>query len=274
MARMTLRSSGVLDLAVVDNGNDHKTLVCGNAFGRQGNMSAAISMRDVAGKIIIITGASSGIGRATAIALARESAQLVMVARGEHRWEALEEEIRTAGGIATSMVLDLRQRDQVETMIRSTHARFGRIDVLINNAGFGFWGTVEKTPAPVVREIFDLNFEAPLLASQLAIPIMKAQGGGHIIDVSIVSPAATRSEFGDHVRHGDVRYRFKPTGPVQSAEDVAAAIVACIKKPKLEVYPSRLSRLLVWGNALVPGVVDKIIIRYFRDRIRTAKQQS
>ncbi|HYR90255.1 MAG TPA: SDR family NAD(P)-dependent oxidoreductase [Terriglobia bacterium] len=277
-------------------------------------MSAAISMRDVAGKIIIITGASSGIGRATAIALARESAQLVMVARREHRLAALEEEIRTAGGIATSMVLDLRQRDQVETMIRSTHARFGRIDVLINNAGFGFWGTVEKTPAPVVREIFDLNFEAPLLASQLAIPIMKAQGGGHIInvssvvgkrglplsgiycatkfalqgiseslrlevkdsniDVSIVSPAATRSEFGDHVRHGDVRYRFKPTGPVQSAEDVAAAIVACIKKPKLEVYPSRLSRLLVWGNALVPGVVDKIIIRYFRDRIRTAKQQS
>jgi short-subunit dehydrogenase len=271
-------------------------------------------MRDIAGKIIIITGASSGIGRATALALAREPAQLVLVARRENRLAELEEEIRKAGGSATSMVLDLRRRDHVETMIRSTHDRFGRIDVLINNAGFGFLGTVENTPAPVVREIFDLNFEAPLLASQLAIPIMKIQGGGHIInvssvvgkrglplsgiycatkfalqgiseslrievkdsgiDVSVVSPAATVSEFGEHVRHGDTRYSFKPTGRVQSAEDVAAAIVACIKKPKLEVYPSRMSRLLVWGNALVPGLVDKVIIRHFRDRIRTARLHS
>ncbi len=277
-------------------------------------MKTSIPMRDIAGKIIIITGASSGIGRATALALAREPAQLVLVARRHDRLAALEEEIRKAGGIATSMVLDLRQRDQVETMIRSTHDRFGRVDVLINNAGFGFLGSVEKTPAPVVREIFDLNFEAPLLASQLVIPIMQAQGGGHIInvssvvgkrglplsgiycatkfalqgiseslrlevkdsgiDVSIVSPAATRSEFGEHVRHGDVRHKFQPTGHVQSAEEVAAAIVACIKKPKLEVYPSRLSRLLVWGNALAPSLVDKIISRYFRDRIRAAKQHS
>src|SRR5437667_9940323 len=217
-------------------------------------MKPSIPMRDIAGKIIIITGASSGIGRATALALAREPAQLVLVARRHDRLAALEEEIRKAGGIATSMVLDLRQRDQVETMIRSTHDRFGRVDVLINNAGFGFLGSVEKTPAPVVREIFDLNFEAPLLASQLVIPIMRAQGGGHIInvssvvgkrglplsgiycatkfalqgiseslrlevkdagiDVSIVSPAATESEFGEHVRHGRIKAKFKPTGHV------------------------------------------------------------
>ena len=123
-------------------------------------MKTSIPMRDIAGKIIIITGASSGIGRATALALAREPAQLVLVARRHDRLAALEEEIRKAGGIATSMVLDLRQKDQVETMIRSTRDRFGRIDVLINNAGFGFLGSVEKTPAAVVREIFDLNFEA------------------------------------------------------------------------------------------------------------------
>jgi short-subunit dehydrogenase len=271
-------------------------------------------MRNIAGKIIIITGASSGIGRATALALAREPVQLVLVARRQNRLSELEEDIRKAGGKAASMVLDLRRREQVETMIRSTHDRFGRIDVLINNAGFGFLGTVEKTPAPVVREIFDLNFEAPLIASQLVIPIMKAQGGGHIInvssvvgkrglplsgiycatkfalqgiseslrlevkdsgiDVSVVSPAATESEFGEHVRHGDVRHEFKPGGRVQSAEDVAAAIVACIKNPKLEVYPSRASRLLVWGNALVPGLVDKFLSRYFSDRIRAARLDS
>src|SRR5207253_5127403 len=133
--------------------------------------------------------------------------------------------------------------------------RFGRIDGLINNAGFGYLGSVESTSPEVVREIFDLNFEAPLLASQLAIPIMRGQGGGHIInvssivgkrglplsgiycatkfalngiseslrielkssniDVSIINPAATQTEFGEHVRYGDVKTRFKSLGRIQ-----------------------------------------------------------
>ena len=206
------------------------------------------------------------------------------------------------------MSLDLRLKEQVEAMIRRTHEEFGRIDVLINNAGFGFLGSVESTPPEVVREIFDLNFDAPLLASQLAIPIMRAQGGGHIInvssivgkrglplsgiycatkfalqgiseslrvevkdsgiDVSIVSPASTESEFGEHVRYGDVKHSFKAAGWVQSAEAVAASIVQCIKNPKVEVYPNRTSRLLAWANALAPSLVDKLITKVFRDRLR------
>src|SRR5688572_15596241 len=142
--------------------------------------------RSITDKVVIITGASSGIGRATALALGKEKAKLVLVARRQNLLGSLEEEIRKAGSTAVSMPLDLGQRDQVELMIRSTHERFGRIDVLINNAGFGYWGTVEETPAPIVREIFDLNFEAPLRACQLVIPIMRNQGGGHIINVSSV----------------------------------------------------------------------------------------
>src|SRR5204862_4660677 len=136
-----------------------------------------------------------------------------------------------------------------------------RIDVLINNAAFGFYGSVENAPADVVREIFDVNFKAPLLACQLAIPIMRRQGGGHIINissvagkrglplsgiycatkfalqgisealrvelqdsgiaVSIITPAATQTEFGDNVRHGDVARKFKAMGHIQPAEEVA-----------------------------------------------------
>ena len=263
-------------------------------------------VRTISDKVVIVTGASSGIGRATAIALAREGAKLVLVARREHRLRELASEI-----CRNSLVLplDLRDKQQVEQMIRSAVDRFGRIDVLINNAGFGFMGSVESTPQAVIREIFDLNFEAPLLACQLVTPIMRKQGGGHIInissvvgrralplngiycatkfaldgiseslrielkdfniDVSIISPASTESEFGDHVRRGDVQARFAPVWQVQSSEQVAAAIVACIKHPKIEVFPNRISRLLAWVNAVAPSLLDKLVIRFFRKRMQS-----
>ena len=261
-------------------------------------------VRTIAGKVIVITGASSGIGRAAAVALGREGAKLVVVARREDRLKQLQQEIN---GDTLVLPFDLRDPQQVAQMIEQTMNRYGRIDVLINNAGFGFQGSVEKTSPEVVREIFALNFEAALLASQLAIPIMRKQGSGHIInvssivgrraiplngiycatkfalngisealrielkdsniDVSIVSPAATESEFGDHVRRGDVKVKFKPVGGVQTSEEVAAAIVRCIKDPKIEVFPNRTSRLLAWANALAPSLVDKVMIRFFHSRI-------
>jgi short-subunit dehydrogenase len=269
---------------------------------------ASVKIRTIANKVVIITGASSGIGRAAALALARERAILVLVARRDKLLRELEDEVRRNGGAALSMVLDLRERVNVEKMIESTRDQLGRIDVLINNAAFGFHGSVENTPLAVVREIFDLNFEAPLLACQLAIPVMRAQGGGHIInissvagkrglpmtgiycatkfalhgisealrvelegsaiDVSIINPAATETEFGDNVRRVDAASKFKAMGHIQSAEEVADAIVRCIRKPRLEVYPYRKSRVLVWANAIAPSLVDKVIRRAFRDRLR------
>jgi short-subunit dehydrogenase len=270
--------------------------------------------KTISGKVIIITGASSGIGRATAVALARERATLVLVARRETMLRSLAEEVKTAGARALVLPLDLRQRDHVDQMIHSTRDQFGRIDVLINNAAFGFYGSVESTPAALVREIFDVNFESPLFACQLVIPLMRAQGGGHIInvssvagkrglpfsgiysatkfalnglsealrvelrgsaiDITIVNPAATRTEFGDKIRLGDATSKFKAIGHVQSAEEVASAIVRCIEKPKAEVYPYRLSRLLVWANAVAPSLVDKIMSRFFRERMRAGANAS
>ena len=270
--------------------------------------------RNISGKVIIITGASSGIGRATALALARDRANLALVARREKLLASLAEEVNARGGKSLVMPLDLRQKDHVKTMVDSTHKQFGRIDVLINNAGFGFYGSVENTPPDVVREIFALNFEAALLACQLVIPIMKANGSGHIINissvagrrglplngvysatkfalngisealrielqgsginVSIINPAATETEFGNSVRYGDVKEKFKAMGRVQSSDEVAAVIVRCIKDPKLEVYPYWLGKFLAWASAIAPSLVDKIIMRLYRDRMRARASAS
>jgi short-subunit dehydrogenase len=226
----------------------------------------------------------------------------------------LAEEVKRGGGTALVLPMDLREKDHVKKMIHSSRDHFGRIDVLINNAAFGFYGSVESTSADVVREIFDLNFESPLFACQIVIPIMRAQGGGHIINVSsvagkrglplsgiysatkfalngiseslrvelqgsaieisIINPAATETEFADSVRHGDVTGKFKAMGHIQSAEEVAAAIVRCIKKPKAEVYPYGVSRLLVWANAVAPSFVDKVITHFFRERMRARANAS
>ena len=84
---------------------------------------------------------------------------------------------------------------------------------------------------------------------------IELRGSG--IDVSIINPAATQTEFLDSVRLGDVKAKFKPMGHVQSAEEVAASIVRCIKNPKAEVYPYRVGRLLVWAILLGRGLEQR-----------------
>ena len=261
----------------------------------------------IRGKAIVLTGASAGIGRAAALGLAREGARLFLVARRADRLAEVDAEVRKLGGTAFVQALDLRHADSVKTMIRSACEKLGRIDVLINNAAFGYFGTVEKTPPALVREIFEVNFEAPLLASQLVIPIMKRQGGGHIINVSsvvgkrglpmsgiysatkfalnglseslrielrdsnirvsLINPASTKTEFSEALRRVDVSADFGPIGHQQSAEEVADAIVRCVHRPKLEVYPYWPSRLVAWFNVLAPSFVDAVTIRYLRERI-------
>src|ERR1700726_3189606 len=131
--------------------------------------------REIRNSVILITGASSGIGRATALLLGRAGARLVLVARRRNLLDEIRSEIEKQGGTAICMELDLTRREDVRRMIEESHTRFGRLDVLINNAAFGYYGTVENTPHAVMDEMLELNLAAPLYASQLAIPIMRTQ---------------------------------------------------------------------------------------------------
>jgi NAD(P)-dependent dehydrogenase (short-subunit alcohol dehydrogenase family) len=136
---------------------------------------------DVLDKVIIVTGASEGIGEAAARRLAREGARVALVARSTGKLEGL------AGELPGSLpyTADMRDMDAVRTMIGAVHEHYGRVDVLINNAGRGMHATpIERIEIDEFRELFELNIVGPLIAMQTVIPIMRGQGGGVIINIS------------------------------------------------------------------------------------------
>lgn len=132
------------------------------------------------GKAVVVTGASSGIGLATAKLLAKEGAGVALVSRSKEKLERLEAEL--SGSFA--VVADMTRGYEIESMIDRTMEHFGRIDVLVNCAGQGYDAPVEKTNVDTFHHIFDLDVVGPLVAMKYVIPIMRQQGGGTIINVS------------------------------------------------------------------------------------------
>jgi len=142
---------------------------------------------EIEGKVILITGASEGIGRATALMLSKTGAKLVLSSRNEAKLN----EVAEAVGGAVVIPADMTEPDQARRIVRETNIRFGRLDVLINNAGQGMYCPVEAVRLDDLERLMRLNLYGPLAAMQEAIPIMRAQGGGSIVNVSsVVSKSA------------------------------------------------------------------------------------
>lgn len=135
---------------------------------------------DFRNRIVIVTGASSGIGLATAKLLAEKGAKLALVSRSKEKLERLSRELPNSLAVPA----DMTRAYEVERMVRLTVEHFGRIDVLINCAGQGYDAPVEKTNVDTFHYIFDLDVVGQLVAMQQVIPIMRKQGGGAIINVS------------------------------------------------------------------------------------------
>jgi uncharacterized protein len=141
----------------------------------------------VAGSVVVVTGAGSGIGRATALAFAKRGARLVL---GDIDAETVTETAVMAtsryGGEARAVTCDVRVEDDVCGLISEATA-LGRLDVLVNNAGRGHFGRVEDTSPDVLRELFELNVLGVQRAIQAVVPIMRAQRSGHIVVVGSVN---------------------------------------------------------------------------------------
>lgn len=135
---------------------------------------------DTKGKVAIVTGASSGIGRATAILLSQRGAKVVLAARSIDLLEKLSEKLPNSLPVQT----DMRNIPSIKKMIKTSLDKFGRIDILVNNAGRGYDVPLEKIDMKMFRELIDLNLIGPIIAMQTVIPIMRKQGEGAIVNIS------------------------------------------------------------------------------------------
>lgn len=249
------------------------------------------------GKVAIITGASSGIGRETALAIANRGVNTVLAARRADRLAEVCSEIETKGGSALALTTDVANEQEVDHLIQSTLERYGRIDWLINNAGSGLYATVEETTLEQMERIWRTNFLGSFNCIRRVIPVMRKQGTGHILTVSsmagvrgtpmkgaycatkfaqiglmdslrrelngvihctIVLPGATESEFISSMENPKNR-QIDYSGAVRKPSIVAAAIVEAMEHPSARIITQQFGTALAVLNALSPDVTDWII---------------
>jgi NADP-dependent 3-hydroxy acid dehydrogenase YdfG len=148
-------------------------------------------MSDLTGRVVAITGASSGIGEATALAYARAGATVCLAARRAERLESVAARIRAAGGTATTRVTDVSQEAEARAFVEGAHAEHGRLDVLVNNAGVMLLGRIEGAPLDEWRQMVEINVLGTLYCTHAALPLLTAQSSGDVVFVSSVGGRVT-----------------------------------------------------------------------------------
>jgi short-subunit dehydrogenase len=254
--------------------------------------------------VAVITGASSGIGRASAGVFAAAGYDLVLGAR---RGALLEQAAAEAGGRhgaeAVAIVCDVRNAADVQRLVDTAVERFGRLDVLVANAGIGLSARVEDTSDEDFHDLLDTNVLGVLRGVRAALPVMRRQRHGHIVIVgsvvgkrawplhgayaatkfaltgltqslrteltgsgvtaSLVLPGSTRTEFFRAAKVRSVRYQAQPRGLVQSPDTVARAILNSVDHPAAEVYTFGPMRLALWLAGAFPALPDLVARRYY-----------
>src|SRR5215467_6135096 len=137
-------------------------------------------------RVIAITGASAGIGRATALRLARDGCAIAACARRADRLDALAREIGAAGGEALTVVADVTREAEMSNFVSQTVERFGRLDVMMCNAGFGIYGAIDDISADQMRKLMDVNYFGTFYAARAALAVFRPQNRGHIVIVSSI----------------------------------------------------------------------------------------
>lgn len=254
-------------------------------------------------KVVFITGASSGIGRATALALSHEGYAVVGTARRKERLEELASEINTAETDQfLPLACDVRDRASVQAAVDAAITHFGRIDVLIANAGIGHRGSLIDANWDDLETLMRTNMDGVLHSIRAAVPHIRQQNAGHIVLISSVTYNMTApyaaiyaaskafvSSLGRSLRmeleHDNIHITDMLVGRTQSefdrkrlgqggrssaglrvmaAEDVATAIVNVLHKPRRAVAIRWIDRLILLGNALVPDLIGRRSMRHYK----------
>ena len=138
-----------------------------------------------AGQVALITGGGSGIGRGIADLLASLGAHVVLASRMLERVEAAAAEIRAAGGKASGVAVDVREPERVQAMMAEVRGQHGRIDLLVNNAAGNFYAPSESLSANAWKSVIEIDLYGTFFCSQAVLPVMRAQGGGSIVNISM-----------------------------------------------------------------------------------------
>lgn len=236
---------------------------------------------------VVITGASSGIGEATARVLAGHGHRLVLAARRLERLDALAAELAARTEVLTAAT-DVTDPAALAEVAARTRDRLGRIDVWINNAGVGQATPWWEESVGAIRQRLEINLTAPILAARTVIPYMLEQGGGHIINVASVaghigtSGIYSATKFGLRGHTESLRRELKPYGihvslvspgfvrtemtrelpfRMPPADLVGHAIARLIRRPRREVVVPGWYRILIALNRWMPWLADRIIVK-------------
>jgi short-subunit dehydrogenase len=262
-------------------------------------------MAQSADMVVVITGASAGIGRACALLLAGQGAAVALSARRADRLDEVVADIARGGGRAVAVPGDVTVEAHAAELIDRAIGAFGSVDVAIANAGIGYHGPIDEMSGEAMRQLVDVNLLGTLYLARSAVAVFRRQGRGHFIAMSsiggcrgiagsgvycatkgaqialveslraefvgtdvhasVVMPVSTYTEFHDAVER-NFGYEIGRVGPRQPADAVARAVAACIARPRAEVYPHRASRALNIANALSPALTDRLVRRFARRR--------
>ena len=251
---------------------------------------------------VVVTGASSGIGAATALAFAREGARVTLVGRRAERLAQLEARIAAEGGRAVACAADITRPEGVEALTRAALGWIGRVDILVNNAGVLVSGPLETLDQAEIRRMFETNVFALLACTRAVLPRMRERGTGHIVNISSVAGYVTVPALGAYsaTKHAvqalskALRLELEPAGirvttvcpgPIvselgqlgadrplpratvfrPSAEYCAAVILRAVRANSREVFVPPLLALAPLADLLAPEALVRAA-RFFRGR--------
>ena len=240
-------------------------------------------MSGIKGKVIAITGASSGIGEATAVLLAGRGAKVVLGARRSDRLEALVDRIATAGGEAFYVPADVTKRNDVSNLVKAACARFGKLDVFINNAGIGPISLFDDLRVEDWDAMIDVNLKGVLYGIAAALPVFRSQGFGHFVNIISTAGlkivplhgvyAATknavrtiteglRQEAGDSLRVTGISPGFIHTDFAESMTNPEVKAQTLGTRDKMAISPDAIARAIAFAIEQPADVdVGDIVIR-------------
>jgi len=255
---------------------------------------------DYSGKIVVITGASSGIGKESALEFAKLHASVVLVSRDKNKLEEVAKELSKYQTHILVCACDISQRDQVNQMSKQVLEKFGTVDVLVNNAGFGIYGNFNDLKAEEIESQMTTNYLGMVYCTKTFLPKMLEQKSGHIVNVAsvaasfgipgmagycaskfamlgfseslyhelkgsgigitVVSPIMVKTNFFNHNSFN----KMPRYTTALSANTVAKAVVRAASSPRLEIVVPQFVRIAIWFKQTFPYLINPIVGLIFK----------